>query len=497
MSILIKKVIQVEKEIEKIEKTIKKAYGDSSDLVFRKIKTKDQEIMYVYLESVSSDDKVSNFLMKDLSYYVKNKKEKIFDNLLTMLQNSIYNSHLSIETDLENIYYKLSSGYTIIFINGEERAISVETKADLDRSITDSTSETIVRGPKDSFNENNSTNIGLIRKRIKTNKLWFKEKIIGRKTKTKVTVSYIEDVVDLKKVEEVEKRLEKIDIDGIIDSGYIRDFLISDNTNSFPKIKSTERPDVACTSLLEGKIVILVENSPFVLITPSVLIDFIHTPEDYYQKTPNINFTRILRSIALFLTIITPAFYIAVTTFNQEMIPNELLISLAIQQDGVPFPTAFETIMMMITFEILRESDIRIPSPMGAAISIVGALVLGDAAVSAGIVSPIVIIVVAITSICGLLFTDIDFVNAIRIWRLIFILFATIAGLIGIVIAGIIFITKLASISTNEVPYLAPFSPLHYKELKDSIIRFPINKLKNRPSYIAPKNTTKLGDENE
>jgi spore germination protein KA len=221
-----------------------------------------------------------------------------------------------------------------------------------------------------------------------------------------------------------------------------------------------------------------------------------HTPEDYYQKTSNVNFTRILRFLALFLTIITPAFYIAVTTFNQEMIPNELLISLAIQQDGVPFPTAFETMMMMIVFEILRESDIRIPSPMGAAISIVGALVLGDAAVSAGIVSPIVIIVVAITSICGLLFTDIDFVNAIRIWRLIFILFATLAGLIGIVIAGIIFIAKLSDVVTDDVPYLTPFSPLYINGLKDSFIRFPINNLKYRPSYLT-KNRKKLGDKSE
>jgi spore germination protein len=494
---ILKKGDCMEKELNKIKQEIKKQFGDSTDLVFRLIKTKEQELMYVYLESVTSDDKVSNFLMKDLGYYVRNKKEKNFDSLFHMLENSIYNSQLYIEENLEDIYYKLASGYTIIFIEGETKAISIETKANLNRGITESTSETIVRGPKDGFNENYSTNIGLIRKRIKTNKLWFKEHIVGRKTKTKVSVAFIEDVVDLKRVEKIEKIIDSIDIDGVLDSGYIRDFLIKKNPSSLPKIKSSERPDVASTALLEGKIVILVENSPFVLITPTVLTDFIHTPEDYYQKTDNINFTRILRCLALFLTILTPAFYIAVTTFNQEMIPNELLISLAIQQDGVPFPTAFEVIMMMITFEILRESNIRIPSPMGAAISIVGALVLGDAAVSAGIVSPIVIIVVAITSICGLLFTDIDFVNALRIWRLIFIIFATIAGLIGIVVAGIIFVTKLASVTTDEVPYLAPFSPLNFRALSDSVILFPFNKLKYRPSYLAEKNQTKLGDQHE
>lgn len=487
----------MEKSIKKIEEIIKKEYGNSSDLIFRKITIKNKQLMYVYLESVSSDDKVSDFLMKDVSDYVKNKKLNLFDNLFTSLENSIYNSHLSIETNMDDIYYKLSSGYTVIFIDENDKAISIETKAQLDRGVVESTSETIVRGPKDSFTENNATNIGLIRKRIKTNKLWFKETIVGRKTKTKVTISYLEDVVDLKKVEHIEKIIKKIDIDGIIDSGYIREFLVKNNPSAFPKIKSTERPDLACTSLLEGKIVILVENTPFVLITPSVLVDFLHTSEDYFQKTSNINITRLLRFIAFILTIITPAFYIAVTTFNQEMIPNELLISLAIQQNGVPFPTAFEVVIMIITFEILRESDLRIPSSMGAAISIVGALVLGEAAVSAGIVSPIVIIVVAITSICGLLFTDVDFVNAIRLWRFIFIIFAVLAGTIGIVLAMIFFITKLASISTDEVPYLVPFSPLHIKELKDAIIRFPITKLKSRPNYLAPKNQTKLGDSSE
>ena len=482
--------------IKKIEKFLKKEYGNSSDLVFRKIKIKGKNVMYVYLDSLSSDDKISDFLMKDLSDYFKNKKLNLFDNILNNLENSIYNSHLIVETDFNNIFDKLSNGFTIIFVEGSKEFILVETKKTLDRGITDSTSEIIIRGPKDSFNENHSTNLGLIRKRIKTTKLWFKDISVGRKTKTKVTISFIEDIADPKKIEIIEKTIKKIDIDGILDSGYIREFLVQDNKTSFPKLKSTERPDVACAALLEGKIVILVENSPFVLITPTVLSDYLHVPEDYYQKTNNINFTRLLRLLAFFLTIITPAFYIAVTTFNQEMIPNELLISLAVQQDGVPFPTAFEVIMMMITFEILRESDLRIPSPMGAAISIVGALVLGDAAVSAGIVSPIVIIVVAITSICGLLFTDIDFVNAIRIWRLIYILFATVAGLIGIFIASVIFITKLASIETNGVPYLAPFSPLFPKAIKDSIIRFPITNLKTRPSYLT-KNTTKLGDQNE
>lgn len=483
-------------KLEKIEKYIKDSYHNSSDLVIRNIKIKDKKILYVYLESVSSDDKISNFFMKDISSYVKEKKYSV-NNLFDLLKNSIPNSHMIIERNIEEAFYRLGGGFTIIFVEDSDSYICIETRIKLDRGVSESTSETIIRGPKDSFTENNSINLGLVRKRIKDKNLWFDEIIVGRRSKTKVTISYIKDIAEESKVNEIKKSIHKIDIDGILDSGYLKDFLTKKTASSFPRMKSSERPDMACTALLEGKIVIFVESSPFILITPSTLVDYIHTPEDYYQKTANINLTRIIRALSFFLTIITPAFYIAITTFNQEMIPNELLISLAVQREGVPFPTAIEVLIMILTFEILRESDIRLPSTMGAAISIVGALVLGEAAVSAGIVSPIVIIVVAITSISGLLFTDIDFVNGIRWWRFIFLFFATISGLIGLIIAGILFITKLASMVTNGTPYLAPFSPFNLVGLKDSIIRFPINKLKKRPIYITDKDQTKLGDYNE
>ena len=476
--------------IDKINNYILESYHHSSDIVTRKINVKGTDILCIYLESVASDDKISEFLMKEINTYSKNKILTV--NLFDKLKNTIPNSHITVESKLEDCFTKLASGFTCIFIDGDKQYITVETKSKLDRGITESTSESIVRGPKDSFTENNSTNLGLIRKRIKDKNLWYDEIKIGRRTNTKVTIAYINGIANEHIVNNIKEKLNKIDIDGIIDSGNIRDFLIQ-NQSIFPEIKSTERPDLACNSLLEGKIIILVENTPFTLILPITLNDFLHASEDYYQKSSNVTFTRILRYISFLITITIPGLYIALTTFNQEIIPDQLLISLAIQRDGVPFSTVFELVIMITTFEILRESDIRLPSTMGAAISIVGALVLGEAAVSAGIVSPIVIIVVAITSICGLLFTDIDFVNAIRWWRFIFIIFSAAAGLIGFVIATILFINKLASITFDNVCYLAPFSPLYVKSINDSIIKLPNNKLKSRSPYIT-KNTTKLGD---
>ena len=485
--------MNIDKNINTILKTIEEKYGKSSDIVSRKIKVGRKEIMYIYLESVSSDDKISDFLMKDLSSYIKNNKISLFDNLFKSLQNTIFNSHLKTIDNYEDIYYYLASGYTVIFINGEKKAIAIETKNELDRGVTESTSESVIRGPKDSFTENNAINLGLIRKRIKDPNLWFDETVIGKRTRTKVTIAFINDIVDEKNVKQIKQKLQNIDIDGILDGGSIRELIMTKQKSSFPKFKSTERPDLACKSLLEGKIVILIENSPFILITPGLFVDFLHSAEDEYQKSINTNFTRILRTIAFILTIVTPGFYIAITTFNQQMIPNELLISLSIQREGVPFPTAFEIIILITTFEILRESDIRIPNAMGSAIGIVGALVLGDAAVSAGIISPIVVIIVAITAICGLLYTDIDFVNATRLWRFIFILFSIICGLIGFVIAGIIFITKLCSLEIQGVPYLAPIAPFDRKSQEYAIIRKSKDKVKYRPLFLKIKDKKRAG----
>lgn len=485
--------MKLDNNVDKIFETVNKMNGKSSDIVTRIIEKKNNRIGYIYLESVSSDDKISNFLNKAI---VKMDKKKLFDSFYDLLKNSIFNSKVKSCKTYEDLFYHLASGFTVIVIDGSEKAIVVETRMILDRGVTESTSETIIRGPKDSFTENHNKNIGLIRKRIKDHNLWFEEVKMGRRTKTKVSIAYIKDIVPNYKIQKILDDLNTIDIDAVIDTGYIRELLERKQKSIFPKVISTERPDFACTSLLNGKIVILVENSPFVIILPAVLTDFFQSPQDNYQKPFNVSFTRVLRVICFFLALVTPALYIALMTFNQEIIPDQLLISLAVQRDGVPFPTAVEVLIFVIMFEILREADIHVPSFSGGAMSIVGALILGDAAVAAGIVSPIVIIVVAITSICELVFYDIDVIDAIREWRILFILASTFMGLIGFVAVFIIFISKLASLECLGTPYLTPFSPLKIRSLKDTIIRVSRKKLKERPEYLT-KNLKRLDDNYE
>ena len=482
--------MELDNNINSVFDKLSKMCGNSPDLVTRKINKK---IGYLYFESVSSDDKISDFLTKSI---ININNKKAFETLFNHIKDKVFNSNLNYCNNYNDLFYFLSSGFTAIIIEGYNKAIVVETRATLDRGIVESSSEPIIRGPKDSFSENHNINIGLIRKRIKDNNLYFRDVVVGRRTKTKVTISYINDIVPDYKIKEIVDSLNKIDIDGILDSGYIRELIEKTQKSLFPKVISTERPDLACSSLLDGKIVILVENTPFVIILPAILTDFFKSPEDNYRKPFNVSFSRILRVICFFLALLTPALYISLMTFNPELIPDQLLISLAIQRDGVPFPTAIEVLIFIITFELLREADIHAPSFSGSAMNIVGALILGDAAVAAGIVSPIVIIVVATTSICELVFYDVDVIDALREWRIVFIIAASLMGLIGIVLAFIMLISKLVSLETLGVDYLTPFSPLNITNLKDSIVRVNRKKLKERPTYLT-KNIIRLGDYNE
>ena len=444
----------LEKNIENIKKT-----NSSSDLVIRYINIKNNKIAIVFFEGNVSDDKISNYFMKNIDLIINFNKSNFFNNLFNELKNQIANSNVKTVDKFNNIFYFLANGFTLIFINGVDKCIAIETRANLDRSISEPTTEVTFKGPKDSFNENHNINIGLIRKRIKNENLIMEGNILGEKTKTKITICYLKDKANKNIVNALKERLNKANIEAIIDSGNVKKVLIESTETNYPLIKSSERPDVVCQAILSGKICIVVENSPYVLIFPTYFLDYFKTSEDYYQKPFNVNFTRFLRIISFILTILTPAIYIALTTYNQEIVPDALLISLAIQKEGVPFPTFLEILILMMTFEILRESDIRMPSLMGTSISIVGALVLGDAAVNAGIVSPFAVIIIAITSVCDLIFPDIDFINATRFWRILFILGATALGIVGITTILIIFITHLINASDLNIPFMYQIVP--------------------------------------
>lgn len=460
---------------------LKQETNNLSDIIYREKIIHKKKIYIIYNEPLTSSDKISDFIIRSLNS-IQNKKKK---NLIEAISNDISNFKYKKINTYKDVCSFLHKGFTIILVEGEKEGFALETKADIKRGISTPDTEFSVRGSKDAFVEDYQTNIGLIKRRIKTNNLWIEQINIGRNTETQIGVVSIHNIVKKELVESVLNQLNKIDIDGIINSDILKNLIEKENKNAFPTVLTTERPDMVAKSLLEGKVVIMVDNSPFAIIIPAVINDFFKTGEDIYGKSINVSFTRIVKYIAFFIALLTPAVYIAIITYNQEMIPTDLLVSFAIQRDGVPFPAFFEAVIMMMAFEILRESDLRVPSSSGSALSIVGALILGDAAVSAGIVSPIMIIVIAITAISSLPFTEFDFINALRWYRLLFMIGSAFLGIIGILIVFIYFLTKLSSTKSFGKPYLIPFAPTYKEGLKNSIIRFPLKKLNKRRSYLS------------
>ena len=309
------------------------------------------------------------------------------------------------------------------------------------RGITEPKNELTLNGPKDSFNEDIETNYSLIKKRIKVSLKYIDLKI-GRLSKTKTKILYIDNITNLKLVNNIKNKLEKIDIDAIIDSSYLKNSL-EQNNNLFPTIIETERPDKACMALLEGKVIILVDNSPYCIILPNLFFDLFHTPDDYYQKNINTTFIRIIRIIAFIIAIFLPGVFIAITTRNYNIVPLNMLLIFKAGRTLVPFPAYLEALFMIISFEILREGDLRMTNSSATSISILGGLILGDAAVAAGIVSPIMIIIIAISSISGLIFPSQELINTIRIYKLINLLLSSILGLYGTIICLIIIINNI------------------------------------------------------
>lgn len=444
--------------MDKYIKYIKEKTGNSKDYIYKELTIKNKKIILIFNEVLTSSNDISDFVIRKIINLDKKALNDITNHLPSANIKKI---------KIEDIFTYLNNGFLILTINSQ--LFAIEARVSLERGITTIESELSIIGAKDSFSENFNTNLGLIRRRIKTNNLWWKELTLGKSSQTKVGILYINNIADDLIVNDIEQKLNKIDIDGIIDSAYLKDILESDSI--FPTVILTERPDKASQALLDGKIVILVDTTSYSIILPNFFIDYFHTVDDYNQKSLNTSLIRIIRLFAFFIAIFIPAYYIAITTYNQDAIFLPILLLLKAQRASVPFPATIEALFMIISFEILRESDIRMSSTTGSAISILGGLILGDAAVNAGIMSPIMIIIIALSSIAGFVFTSIELVNAIRIYRIIFIILASILGIYGIYLGAVYLLYKLITLKSFTKPYLAPFSPFILKEQKDAIIK--------------------------
>ena len=453
-------------------KYINDTFKDTPDLVERKIKYSFSCVHIYYIETICSSEQINNFVLKNLT---NPNGPRRFKDILAGPNFK--------EIDLGRLEFYLYNGFTALVYKG--KIYVIETKASLDRSVSFPEMEQDLYGAKDALLENYQKNIGLIKRRLKSSHLKTKEYKLGRFTQTATGVLYVDNITDMSLVKRIDALLNKIDTNSVIDVGELKQFLTMDKGNVFPPTKLTERPDVIVKALLDGKVVIVMDTSPFAIILPAVLADFINPISDKYLYQRNANNLKILRMICFFLTIFTPAFYIAIITYNQETIPASLLTNFITQNEGIPFPATIETFFMIFICEMLRESDIRFPNNFSSSISILGALILGDAAVSANIVSPIMIIITALTFISSMIFSNVELSGAIRIWRFIAMIISSFYGLYGVALAFIFFIVSLSSYSSFGLPYTFPVVPFSLPYLKETLYESDIHDNKKRSPYLT------------
>jgi spore germination protein KA len=374
----------------------------------------------------------------------------------------------------------------ILLIDGSPVGLVLDAEHTPVRSITEPVNESVVWGPRDSFVESLRMNTALIRSHLGDPKLKSENYILGRRSNTLVTLMFVEDLAKPEVVQEVRRRLSRIDIDAILDANTLQELIQDQRYSLFPLMKRSERPDKVTADLLEGRFALIVDGSPQVLTAPSVFIEFVQSAEDYYLNPIIVTFLRLLRFVALFICTIVPGLYVAVTTFHQEMIPVPLIYSIAGTRESVPFPAFFEAFLLLVGFELLVEAGIRLPRAVGGAVNIVGALILGQAAVQAGIVSPILVIVIGLTAIANFaVSTTYQLSIMLRVPRLVYLITGSMLGLYGMAVTFLFFMIHMTSLRSFGVPYLEPLAPLRVRELNDTFYRVPVWRQRMRPGLVA------------
>ncbi|WP_438494414.1 spore germination protein [Paenibacillus sp. IHBB 3054] len=477
---------------------ITKRIGQSSDVVFRRFTNESLSslsLAFIYIDGLVNADAVNQTVLQPLMEMVAPKSGAITakDAFSLIKDQMLPVGGVKEGKTLESLLPMLFDGYTLILFEGLQVALAADTSGWEKRSINEPTSQGVIRGPKEGFTESLRTGTSMLRRRLKTSDLRIEEYKIGQRTQTGVALVYLEGIASEQVLAEIRRRLNAIETDSILESNYIEEFIQDGGLTPFPTIQNTERPDALAGGILEGQVGIMIDGTPFALLAPSTFFNFFQSSEDYYQRYDISSFLRLIRYSAFFVSMLLPALYIAVTTFHQEMLPTTLLISLAAQREGVPFPALAEALLMEVTFDVLREAGVRMPRTIGPAISIVGALVLGQAAVQAGLVSAAMVIVVSFTAISNFVIPSLAIANSIRLIRFVMMLIAATLGLFGIMSFLMVLLIHLAGLRSFGVPYLSPVAPMTPRYLKDIFIRTPLWSMTMRPKTNLGKETRRQG----
>ncbi|RCX20948.1 spore germination protein KA [Anaerobacterium chartisolvens] len=467
--------------------------GTGEDIIMRTFSfggNKQAKGALIFVDGMVDKDVISSSVMKPLMYdtYIFAKKNAsdtcnidiVYEELLSV-------SDVQKISTLDDLLDYLLSGSTILLVDGSKEALVINAKKWERRSVEKPETENVVRGPREGFTENLRTNTTLLRRKIRNPDLRFETFTIGEKTRTDVSIAYIKDIVNPKLIHEIKKRLSNIQIDAVLESGYIEAFIEDAPYSIFSTVGNSEKPDTVAAKILEGRAAILVEGTPFVLTVPMLFIESFQSAEDYYSRPFFASVIRIIRFLAYFITILAPAAYVALSTFHQELIPTLLLFTMTAGNEGVPFPSVVEATIMIIIFEILREAGVRLPRPIGSAVSIVGALVIGESAVSAGLIGNFMVIIVALTAISS--FAIPAQTDSGSILRYFLLILAGVMGGFGIIMGLLVAFIHMVSLRSFGTPYLSPIAPFAPRDMKDTFIRMPLWTMTIRPRMIGRNNS--------
>lgn len=441
----------------------------------------------IYIDGLADSDSNNDFILKPLMFG-KNKNVTPFNgNLLEYVDNCLLPQN-SVEKvqDFQDVFSGINMGDCLLFIDTLDTAFDIDVKSYPQRGISNPENESVIKGPQEGFIENFRTNTAILRRIVNNENLVIETIPVGKISKTKCGVCYLQNIANSDLVSEAKYRLNNLDIDSLLSTGQLEQLIETDEGFGIPQVLSTERPDKCAKYLFQGRVVILVNGNPYAIILPATIEDFLFSPEDTNLRPLFANFLRGVRILATLITLLLPGVYMAISNFHQEILPTPLLFSILAARTNVPFPITFEILLMEISFELIREANLRVPSLIGSSIGIVGALILGDAAVNAGIVSPTLIIIVAITGIASFTIPDFSFGFHVRVFRFWFIALGSTAGFLGIGAGLFIYVSMICSLKSFGVPYTTPIAP-DVNSPGNGMYVSPIWKQEYRASFISPK----------
>ncbi|HUX47199.1 MAG TPA: spore germination protein [Desulfosporosinus sp.] len=471
--------------------TVKEILASSSDVVFREFFLQGKEripCMLVAVDGLADKNLLDQFILKPLMVDLAGHPELAqvtLANVVDKTLQSLPGLEIKKISKMGEAINAILSGDAVIFFGDSTEAIDIGARGWANSGVNEPVSESVVKGPHEGFTETLRINTSLLRRKIKHPSLRLISLKLGNLTNTDLVVAYIDKIASPDIVSEVLRRLGKIKMDGMLGSGYIEEMIEDNPYSPFPQISYTERPDILAGKLLEGKVGIMIDGTPIILVVPAVLTQFLNVNEDYYERAMTAILFRFVRYVGAMVAVLAPSVYIAVTTFHQEIIPTDLLMSISAGRQGVPFPALLEALIMMTVLEILQEAGLRLPKPIGQTIGIVGALIIGDAAVKAGLVSPLMVIIIGLTAVASYAIPYYDLSLAVRLLRFPFMILAGTLGFFGVSVGLYMVAIHLLNLRSFGVPYLSPIVPLRIRAmLQDTFVRAPWWALKRRPQLI-------------